>query len=1312
MNTQTSRETIQSEIQDALHACGSGGLRDCSRNLLNTLGYTSNRRIDLSPNDADTFISTFDPQKQMYAERALLDQWRSVDILFQLTSEEITKATPGRLTFSAGQVDNNIFESYLFLAIHLGGNQYTRTQLASITREVNKLFPMPVMLLFRHGNGLTLAIIDRRPSERDVTRDALKKVTLIKDISCTDPQRAHLDILYDLSLSKLSEEASFHNFTELHRAWGKRLDTSQLNKDFYRDIAHWYFWVLQHPKVRPPQDVKEEERPLFVIRLITRLIFCWFLQEKGLVPRDLFRHHAVGQMLQDFSTDSDTYYKAVLQNLFFATLNQKVEERGFRSYNQSGGRNGNYGVTTLYRYRDAFRNPDAFVERLKTVPFINGGLFDCLDDPFRKAENKPDVRLDGFSERKDNALCLPNEIFFGEEHELDLSDVYQDKRKKKEKVRGIIEILSRYKFTVEENTPLEQEVALDPELLGKVFENLLASYNEDTSTTARKATGSFYTPREIVNYTVDETLIAYLVSQLSANEEQAQLEMKLREVFSASAVDLQNPFSPKQTDALIEAIDRVKILDPACGSGAFPMGALHRLVDLLNKLDPNNRRWKEQQLARARSDRAMAERMQDEVTRENARRDVEDRIVDIERSFDTQFHELDFARKLYLIENCIYGVDIQPIACQIAKLRFFIALIVDQKVDPNAPNFGVRPLPNLETKIVAADALVSLERPVQGVLRNLDIDKKEAELRQVRERHFSARTIQTKEKQRAEDQRLRRELAQLFERDGFSKEATHKLAAWNPYNQNVHAEFFDPEWMFSVTDGFDIVIGNPPYVRIQTLKQQNPEYAKLLKSNYASASKGNFDLYVVFVERGLQLLKKLGNLAYIMPHKFFNAQYGEPLRALLSKGKHLAHIVHFGDQQVFPGVTNYVCLLFLGKAGTESFRFVKVDDLADWLKTTQGTEARIPMQKVTAAEWNFAVGSSAPVFEKLNQFPMKLGQLAERISQGIRTSANEVYVLDILKEDGDLITAYSKQLDCEVVVERKAVAIFLQGREIKPFSIQPSGKVVIMPYRIQEGSATLMPEHELAKRFPKAHSYLLESKCYLSKREEGRFKGQRWYEYGRTQNIDLILLPKILVPDIADHASFALDESGDFAFTSGYGITLKPTAKESFKFILGLANSRVLDFYWRQISTPLRGGFYRYFTQFIEQFPIPSASDLQHSVICRLVDYLLWLHHPLTVTGNPPENPRDSQMSGYFEQLLNGLVYELFFPDELHTQKLFFFRYVEEAKLPVLSEIPEAKRLAVLRETFERIYDLHHPIRGCLFSLGSLETVRIIAGEA
>src|SRR5262245_37030876 len=550
-------QEVKEKIQESLKAFGQGKLRDNARNLLDILGYRSEKRIELSPNTADGFTATFDPQGKLNAERALRGQWRSVDLLFQITTEDINIAALERLPFSSGRVDNTIIESYLFFAIELVDSHYTRTQLAGITREVNKLFPMPVMLLFRHDDRLTLSIINRRLGKRDETKDVLEKVTLIKDISWGDPIRAHLDILYDLSLPSLYDEFKFHNFVGLHRAWEKRLDTSQLNERFYRDIANWYFWVLKQDGVVVPRDIKtEEQRSLFVIRLITRLIFCWFLQEKSLFPRDLFRQQAVKQMLKDFADASGTYYKAVLQNLFFATLNQEIQKRKFRVYNQSGGRDGNRGVTNLYRYRDALRDPESFIELLKRGPFINGGLFDCLDQVFRSTENKPDVRLDDFSDNAKNPLCLPNALFFGGEQEVDLSEVYEDKRKRKEKVRGIIETLSRYKFTVEENTPLEQEIALDPELLGKVFENLLASYNEDTKTTARKATGSFYTPREIVHYMVDEALIAYLVNQVNGTGNQTELETKLRELFTASTSDFRNPLSQLETAALIATIDR------------------------------------------------------------------------------------------------------------------------------------------------------------------------------------------------------------------------------------------------------------------------------------------------------------------------------------------------------------------------------------------------------------------------------------------------------------------------------------------------------------------------------------------------------------------------------------------------------------------------------------------------------------------------------------------------------------------------------------------------------------------------------------
>ena len=243
-----------------------------------------------------------------------------------------------------------------------------------------------------------------------------------------------------------------------------------------------------------------------------------------------------------------------------------------------------------------------------------------------------------------------------------------------------------------ENTPVEEEIALDPELLGRVFENLLASYNPETQTTARKQTGSFYTPREIVNYMVDESLKAYLKQKLEdetgIKPEDAEAGLEILFTYT----EKEHAFTAKESKVLIAAIDNCKILDPACGSGAFPMGVLHKLVHILHKLDPQNEKWKERQISRARQ-------LDDPAIREKT-------IEDIESAFAN--NELDYGRKLYLIENCIYGVDIQPIAVQIAKLRFFISLVVDQKKNSSRKNLGILSLPNLETKFVAANTLIGL----------------------------------------------------------------------------------------------------------------------------------------------------------------------------------------------------------------------------------------------------------------------------------------------------------------------------------------------------------------------------------------------------------------------------------------------------------------------------------------------------------------------------------------------------------------------------------------------------------------------------
>ncbi len=501
-------------------------------------------------------------------------------------------------------------------------------------------------------------------------------------------------------------------------------------------------------------------------QLVMRAYYDAYIQdrltyEKGLVPEEIFDKKYLDNLLNYNDVTGSAYYKAILQNLFFATLNTEMNKD---KPNSRKFVNGQYLVHNLYRYGNLFNDKTEALKLFENIPFLNGGLFECLD---RKNENDNVIRIDYFSENAKNQkrLKAPDYLFFGEEQIIDLSDAYGNKKKSKEKVKPIIDILNSYKFTIAENTPIEEEVALDPELLGKVFENLLASYNPETKTTARKQTGSFYTPREIVNYMVDESLIAYFITKLlpgsdNTNEkEKEKIEAKLRQLFEYN--EQPHQFDNSTVDILINAIDEIKILDPAAGSGAFPMGILHRLVFLLHKLDPHNEKWKQKQIDKISE-------IEDPTVREQL-------LTDVEESFTN--NELDYGRKLYLIENCIYGVDIQPVAVQIAKLCFFISLVVDQKVNPQKENFGIRPLPNLETKFVAANTLIGLTKEEDNLFTNPNIDEIKKQLKNVRHRYFTARTHKTKEKYRKKDKELRQKLSDMLTKEHYLQPEDAKMIA-------------------------------------------------------------------------------------------------------------------------------------------------------------------------------------------------------------------------------------------------------------------------------------------------------------------------------------------------------------------------------------------------------------------------------------------------------------------------------------------------------------------------------------------------------
>ena len=685
-----------------------------------------------------------------------------------------------------------------------------------------------------------------------------------------------------------------------------RFSVDVLTKAFYQELSDWYAWAIM--VVRFPNDLKTlEDNQKYnseaMIRLITRLIFVWFLKQRHLVPDEFFDEQFIAnELIQGFTPHAETtlfgkaydskYYKGVLQNLFFAMLNSPITPEGKDTISERRFRNGrgDYDNNKLMRHEELFINPAKFVELAnRYVPFLNGGLFDCLDDKDKG------IYIDAFTDRKviSDQLVIPDFLFFGDEvgKNIDLSEWYGDKKKKKVSARGIIDILKRYNFTVEENTPFDQEVSLDPELLGKVFENLLAAYNPETQTTARKQTGSFYTPREIVQYMVDESLIAHLKRTVGD-----ELEPEYRKLVQYT--DEEPLLTDEQKRKIMQSLYDCKVLDPACGSGAFPMGMLQQMVHILNRIDPNNEQWKDMMLNNAISETSDAYR----TATDEERAEI---VADIERSFNESINRPDYARKLYLIENCIYGVDIQPIAIQISKLRFFISLVVDQKTNNNPiDNFGIRPLPNLEAKFVAANTLIGLNKDL-NLWDSAVIKPKEQELEIAKHKIFGAKTVKTKRKYKELVKELRIEIAKLLEKNGAigDKEAK-QLSEWDMFDQNTSSIFFDSEWMFSVNN-FDIVIGNPPYIQLQANKgklsklYENKGYRTFFKTG---------DIYCLFFEKGNRLLKDGGVLSFINPNTWLQSITFDVFRYYLSSNFSWEKFMITG--KVFDATVDTHCVVF------------------------------------------------------------------------------------------------------------------------------------------------------------------------------------------------------------------------------------------------------------------------------------------------------------------------------------------------------------------------------------------------------------------
>jgi len=454
--------------------------------------------------------------------------------------------------------------------------------------------------------------------------------------------------------------------------------------------------------------------------------------------------------------------------------------------------------------------------------------------------------------------------------------------------------------------------------------------------------------------------------------------------------------------------------------------------------------------------------------------------------------------------------------------------------------------------------------------------------------------------------------------------------------------------------GFDAVIGNPPYIRIQTMQESDADSVEYLNRSYAAAKKGNYDIYVCFVERALSLVNPNGTLGFILPHKFFNAQYGEGLREMISKGKHLRQIVHFGHQQVFEGATTYTCLLFLNRSAQRAFNFSSVGDLAAWATRGDGQVRRIECSDATKAEWNFISGPDAGLIDRLFALPVKLGGVAH-LFVGLQTDADDVYIVEHAGEGANELVCSSKATGKQHLFERGHLKLLLKGSlNVRRYELDSVTKRLIFPYETVGAASVLIPEKDYKKRFPKTWRYLELNHSRLSKRNQGK-QPDGWYSYIYKKNHTRFGSPKIVVPSLGTGSCFALDAAGDYFFVGsgaggggGYGIV--PTNEEvgDIRFLLGLLNSRLLSFLIRKTSTPFRGGYIALNRQYIERLPIQlvdlkkPAGKMRHDKLVGLVDKLLGLMPKLRAATSDSEKATLHNAVTATDQQIDQLVYDLY----------------------------------------------------------------------
>lgn len=925
------------------------------------------------------------------------------------------------------------------------------------------------------------------------------------------------------------------------------LDIREVNKDFYKQIKESFDAVVGQASTWNIQATDQQVKQ-FAVRLIGRYIFCWFLKEKNIVPEALLSSETV-------AAHRETYYQTHLARLYFQTLNEEVQSR--KPAEQASE------LDALYA----------------NIPYLNGGLFDRQ----------------------------PEDDLFAN---VDLN----------EWLIKFVETLEGFDFTVDESSSQYQQVAIDPEMLGRIFENLLATQNEETAKMAnqRKAFGAFYTPREIVDYMVNQSLKAHLETRLlpvhdepdvptvaepsanytgnlfagieprqskidfrssaaAAEEERRRkrLQEHIDKLFSPECTD--NPFDKNHTPAVRQALSDVTILDPACGSGAFPMGVLLRLMEL--------------------------------------------------RQIVGHGHKNNYELKSEILSNNIYGVDIMPMAVEIARLRAWLSLVLEADYKPNdrKNNFGIAALPNLDFKFVCANSLIDsgfddFERKIQHNDQLAVLHQEIRKLEQLRDAYFDpkgdkSKKIQLQKQFVATKNHIKESFSSIrasWNLDDFLS----KVDDWNPFDDSHPSSFFSPAWMFGIRDGFDVVIGNPPYVQIQ--KMDVAKKAVLAAAKFETYESTG-DLYQLFYERGVKSLKHRGILSFITSNKWMRTNYGVSTRRFFSENTAPIVVVDFGMALVFETAT-ILTNIFIGRRtrGSGTLPICRVnDDFDDPASLNAYVAANaLVIEHPREMAWVAYSREEYELISKIESQGEPLHKWGLKINRGILTGFNEAFIID--QDTREALVAADPR-------SAEIIRPLLRGEDVKAFWPEFAGQYIIATF----------PALKLdIEDYPAVKAHLLKYKERIEPKPRN-WKGDKWpgrkqgsYKWFETQDSisyhEDFSLPKIIYPNMTKFLPFVYDESGIMTNQKCFILS-----GSHLKYLTAVFNSALWKFAFKSRFPELLGETYELSKVFFVQIPIKKPVQSYEEELSKLVEQIV-------------SAKKSNLNSANWEMQLNALVFKLY----------------------------------------------------------------------